>query len=292
MSNNSWKCKCGGGRLDSIIFKKRIKTIACNCGWEGRFIYGVSLTLAIFEMKRFFMLLLEIIAEWQVIRFAGGLRPVLLTLLDIIVGLPTAILAVRIIRNCCSLRSMTPCIHSEMIDKDIKSINENGCAEVISPVLIRIVVIAYVMTSTLIVTQALLAYLITRVMIDRISERIRFPVSSLSSINDKPNSMSKRKNVRCINSSINKLYHRDKIKSEEKGIKIKRLLSPINKYTLTKNTKSTKKYRKNKLYSSMSYNSSPIMEYTMEISDIARIKPTSHEEHRISRKRLLNKRIH
>ncbi|XP_043485391.1 uncharacterized protein LOC122513188, partial [Polistes fuscatus] len=281
MSNNSWKCKCG--RLDPIIFKKRIQTIACNCGWEGRFVYGVSLTLAIFEMKRFFMLLLEIIAEWQVIRFAGGLRPVLLTLLDIIVGLPTAILIVRIIRkykipqcnikpkkllkfllliittcvvlnivtlisigyhisvkketlvnlfnasmhfyanmasykyaidelqfvfqccghssytdwflfdwqmvdyaprdemiyetrisdeeyrnrgvpfSCCSLRSMTPCIHSEMMDKDIKSINENGCAEVISPVLIRIVVIAYVMTSTLIVTQALLAYLIARV---------------------------------------------------------------------------------------------------------------------------------
>lgn len=45
------------------------------------------------------MLLLEIIAEWQVIRFAGGLRPVVLTLLDIIVGLPTAMLAVRIIRK-------------------------------------------------------------------------------------------------------------------------------------------------------------------------------------------------
>ncbi|XP_014611022.1 PREDICTED: uncharacterized protein LOC106790553 [Polistes canadensis] len=38
-------------------------------------------------------------SEWQVIRFAGGLRPVLLTLLDIIVGLPTAILIVRIIRK-------------------------------------------------------------------------------------------------------------------------------------------------------------------------------------------------
>ncbi|XP_047369800.1 tetraspanin-6-like [Vespa velutina] len=281
MSKAPWNCDCG--RSDPIIFKKRKnERFACNCGWEGKFIYGVSLTLAIFEMKRFFMLLLEIIAEWQVIRFAGGLRPVILTLLDIIVGLPTAMLAVRIIRkykmprcskpkklfkcllfviticvllnimtlisigyhisvkqetlvnifnasmhlyinmasykyaidelqlvfqccghtsytdwflfdwqmadyasrdemiydnrisdeefrdrgvpfSCCSLRSMTPCVHAEMMDKDIKSINENGCAEVISPVIIRIVVIAYVMTTTLIVTQALLAFLIARV---------------------------------------------------------------------------------------------------------------------------------
>lgn len=65
--------------------------------------------------------------------------------------------------SCCSLRSMTPCVHAEMMDKDIKSINENGCAEVISPVIIRIVVIAYVMTTTLIVTQALLAFLSARV---------------------------------------------------------------------------------------------------------------------------------
>ncbi|KAK2580308.1 hypothetical protein KPH14_012547 [Odynerus spinipes] len=406
MSKNEWICDCD--RLDPIIFKK-VEAISCNCGWEVRFGYGVALTLAIFEVKRFFMLILEMIAEWQVIRFAGGLRPVVLTLLDVILGLPTAVLAIRVIRkykitqccsnskrilrclllvivtcvvlnivtltsigyhinvkqetlanlfnasmhlyvnvasykytideiqfvfqccghtsyadwflfdwqmvdyaprdemiyenrisdeefrdrgvpfSCCSIRSMTPCVHAEMMDKDVKSINANGCAEVISPVLIRIVVIAYVMTSTLIVTQALLAFLIAK-MIDRLSERMRFPVSSLSSMEGSTclfseTTRGKKKDGGNATSAICRLVSRDKkAKRNERGTKTKRL-------SLVKRNARGKKDRRDSSHSSPSRGGSPTTKNAMEISEVARIKPSTHEEHRISRKRLLTKRI-
>lgn len=64
--------------------------------------------------------------------------------------------------SCCNLRAMVlPCVHTEMTDD--KTINVNGCVGVISPILLRIVVIAYVMTGTLIITQVLLGFLISRV---------------------------------------------------------------------------------------------------------------------------------
>lgn len=63
--------------------------------------------------------------------------------------------------SCCNLRVADPCMHLEMTDD--KTINVNGCAEVISPILLRIVIVAYIMTSTLIIIQVLLAFLITRV---------------------------------------------------------------------------------------------------------------------------------
>lgn len=63
--------------------------------------------------------------------------------------------------SCCNLRVTAPCIHMEMTDDE--TINVNGCAAVISPILLRIVIVAYVMTSTLIIIQVLLAFLITKV---------------------------------------------------------------------------------------------------------------------------------
>ncbi|XP_043581939.1 uncharacterized protein LOC122567470 isoform X1 [Bombus pyrosoma] len=93
-------------RRSNVVFKKNAR-IPCNCGWEVRFGYGVAVTLAIFEAKRFFMLILEIFAEWQIIRFAGGLRPVIFTLINVSLGLPTALITVRSIRSrkvprCCA----------------------------------------------------------------------------------------------------------------------------------------------------------------------------------------------
>lgn len=63
--------------------------------------------------------------------------------------------------SCCDLHAAPPCMHTEMTDD--KTINVNGCAEVIRPILLRIVVVAYIMTGTLIVIQTLLAFLIVRV---------------------------------------------------------------------------------------------------------------------------------
>jgi len=63
--------------------------------------------------------------------------------------------------SCCNLRAAAPCMHIEMTDD--KTINVNGCVEIISPILLRIVIVAYIMTITVIIIQVLLAFLITRV---------------------------------------------------------------------------------------------------------------------------------
>nr|XP_031833454.1 tetraspanin-6-like [Nomia melanderi] len=272
----------GSSRRSNVVFKRK-ERLPCNCGWEVRFGYGVAVTLAIFEAKRFFMLVLEIFAEWQIIRFAGGLRPVILTLVNVSMGLPTALITVRTIRarkvprccavarralrclliaiaicaimnaatlasigyhisvrretligifndsmrlyvsaasykyaideiqfifqccghtsyadwfrfdwqgvdyasreemavqnrisdeeyrdrgvpfSCCDLRAMAPCRHTEIQKDDVETINANGCAGVVSPVLLRIVIVAYVMTSTLVIIQIFLAFLLTKV---------------------------------------------------------------------------------------------------------------------------------
>lgn len=97
----------------------------------------------------------------------------------------------------------------------------------------------------------------------------------------------KRKNARCITSSIYKCLSRDKTRSGQKGIKIKRL-SPVKNVSSTRRRKSRQKL----LNSSASPCNSPIVECVLENSEVARIKPSTHEEHRISRKRLLTtKRI-
>ncbi|XP_043273336.1 uncharacterized protein [Venturia canescens] len=72
--------------------------IICNCDGELRLGYGVAVSLAIFEAKRFCLLALELFLEWQVIRFAGGYRPVVLTFVDISLGFPCALAAVFTIR--------------------------------------------------------------------------------------------------------------------------------------------------------------------------------------------------
>lgn len=41
----------------------------------------------------------------------------------------------------------------------------NGCVEVMSPVILRIVIVAYVMTSTLVIIQFFLAFLISKVIL-------------------------------------------------------------------------------------------------------------------------------
>ena len=66
--------------------------------------------------------------------------------------------------SCCNLRAMAPCEHTEILDHQIKTINTQGCAQVVSPVLLRIVIVAYVMTSTLVIIQVFLAFLMTKVL--------------------------------------------------------------------------------------------------------------------------------
>ncbi|GAB1868985.1 PRPH2 protein [Camponotus japonicus] len=75
------------------------KNTNCTCGWDVKFGYGVAFTLAVFEVKRLLVLALEIFAEWQVIRFAGGFQPVVLTLAEVALGLPCALITVRTIRR-------------------------------------------------------------------------------------------------------------------------------------------------------------------------------------------------
>ncbi|KAM0728836.1 hypothetical protein ACS0PU_005091 [Formica fusca] len=80
----------------SPIYRKNTN---CTCGWDVRFSYGVAYTLAVFEAKRLLVIALEIFAEWQVIQFAGGFQPVALILAGVTLGLPCAIITVRTIRR-------------------------------------------------------------------------------------------------------------------------------------------------------------------------------------------------
>ncbi|XP_067205175.1 uncharacterized protein [Linepithema humile] len=337
------------------IYRKRIN---CTCGWEVKFGYGVAFTLAVFEAKRLFVLALEIFAEWQVIRLAGGLQPVALILAEVALGLPCALMTVRTIRrrkltsfpntkqvlkcllmmivvcaavntatlasigyhisvrretlvhvfnasmqlyvkaasykyaideiqfvlqccghtsytdwflfdwqrvdyasreemaeqskisdedyrdrgvpfSCCNLRAVAPCVHIEMTDD--KTINVNGCAEVISPILFRIVIVAYIMTSTLIIIQVLLAYLIAR-MVNRFMPQ-ETPYLQISLRDQNPNT--------CCHPLL--------IKSHIK--KNKKDKPPLSKYSCS------------------------IMNHENCTWDVAKIKPSVHEEHKISTKR-------
>lgn len=71
----------------------------CNCEWEIRFGYGVAVSLAILEAKRLFLLVLEMVIEWQVIKFVGGSQPVLLTFVDIAIGFPSALAIIHFFRK-------------------------------------------------------------------------------------------------------------------------------------------------------------------------------------------------
>ncbi|XP_034177886.2 uncharacterized protein LOC117603149 isoform X1 [Osmia lignaria lignaria] len=389
-------------------FKKNAR-VPCNCGWEVRFGYGVAVTLAIFEAKRFFMLILEIFAEWQIIRFAGGLRPVIFTLINVSLGLPTAMITVRSIRarkvprccaetrrtlrclliaiaicaimnaatlvsigyhisvrqeslidifnssmrlyasaasykyaideiqfifqccghssytdwflfdwqgvdyasreemavqnqisdeeyrdrgvpfSCCSLRAMVPCEHSD-IDTDIKTINTNGCAEVISPVLLRIVIVAYVMTTTLVIIQVFLGFLITKIIRKLICGTCRFyhfpkifaNESSSTSLDESSTETERRDSSSAPSNWEAKKKRKRPDKRCRKNMKRQR-----QKYVHAKN-KSNAKDDSN--YSSSPIESSPVNERCLQHSpaalEAARIKPSVHREHTIFTKGL------
>ncbi|CAL7949977.1 unnamed protein product [Xylocopa violacea] len=400
-------------RKSNVVLKKNAR-VPCNCGWEVRFGYGVAVTLAIFEAKRFFMLILEIFAEWQIIRFAGGLRPAILTLIDVSLGLPTALITVRSIRtrkvprccaetrrtlkclliviaicaimnattlvsigyhisvrqetlidifnssmhlyvsassykyaideiqflfqccghssyadwflfdwqgvdyaareemavqspisdeeyrdrsvpfSCCNLRAMTPCEHTEILEAELKTINTNGCAEVVSPVLLRIVIVAYVMTSTLVIIQVFLAFLITKMIRKLLCGTCRanhFPMTFVndstsasldgtSSETDRRDSSSSPSNWQ--SSCTKPTKKRDKRKRTDKRA------TPI-KYVCRK----SKHNAKDDSNSSSVCESSPEGKRTTPfcgIFDVARIRPSAHEEHTISKKRLCDDR--
>ncbi|CAK9814922.1 RDS/peripherin-like protein xRDS35 [Anthophora quadrimaculata] len=394
-------------RKSNAVYKKNAR-VPCNCGWEVRFGYGVAVTLAIFEAKRFFMLILEIFAEWQIIRFAGGLRPVIFTLINVSLGLPTALITVRSIRarkvprccaetrrtlkclliviaicaitnaatlvsigyhisvrqetlidifnssmhlyvtassykyaideiqfifqccghssyadwflfdwqgvdyasreemavqspisdeeyrdrsvpfSCCNLRAMSPCEHTEILEADMKTINTNGCAEIVSPVLLRIVIVAYVMTSTLVIIQVFLAFLITKIIRKLLCGTCRFyhmqrtfinestsaSLEATSSDTERRASSSSRSNWETRSTRTTK--RRDKRKRYDK-----RVSSTTTKYVRSKN----KGNAKDGYSSSSPFDSSPSCR-TRGICGAARIRPSVHEEHTISKKPL------
>ncbi|XP_018351312.1 PREDICTED: peripherin-2-like [Trachymyrmex septentrionalis] len=365
---------------NGLVYRKRVR---CTCEWKVKFGYGVAFTLAIFEAKRLLVIALEIFAEWQVIRIAGGFQPVALTLIDIALGLPCALIIVYAIRrrksnlysktrrvlkcllimiitciamntttlaligyhisvrqetlidifnasmhlytttashkfaideiqfvlqccghssytdwflfdwqkvdyasreemaqqnrisdenyrglgvpfSCCNLRATTPCMHLEMTDD--KTINVNGCVEIISPILLRIVIVAYVMTITLIIIQVLLAFLITRITRRCVPLRTSFPqicptvpftIINASSRTYVPRLLSLKKSVRRKKSSM---HH---CPSMTKDVFMKE-----NRKSKSSKSKVGCRY--------------PILNHGNHTWDVAKIKPSVHEEHKIS----------
>ncbi|KAG5321878.1 PRPH2 protein, partial [Pseudoatta argentina] len=365
----------------SLVYRKRVR---CTCERQVKFGYGVAFTLAVFEAKRLLVIVLEIFAEWQVIRIAGGFQPVALTLVDVALGLPCALIIVRALRrrksnlysktrrvlkcllimiitciamntttlaligyhvsvkqetlidifnvsmhlyttaashkyaideiqfvlqccghssytdwflfdwqkvdyasreemeqenrisdedyrglgvpfSCCNVHAMAPCMHLEMTDD--KTINVNGCVEIISPILLRIVIVAYVMTITLIVMQVLLAFLITRMIYRCVPLRTSFPqvtcpsapftIINTSSRTYVPRFFSLKKFVRHKKPSMHSC--------------------PL----MTKDVffKDNRKNRSSKSKIGCRYS---ILNHGNHTWDVAKIKPSVHEEHKIS----------
>ncbi|KOC59719.1 RDS/peripherin-like protein xRDS35 [Habropoda laboriosa] len=395
----------------NTVYKKNAR-VPCNCGWEVRFGYGVAVTLAIFEAKRFFMLILEIFAEWQIIRFAGGLRPVIFTLINVSLGLPTALITVRSIRarkvprccaetrrtlkclliviaicaitnaatlvsigyhinvrqdtlidifnssmhlyvtassykysideiqfifqccghssyadwflfdwqgvdyasreemavqrpisdeeyrdrsvpfSCCNLRAMSPCEHTEILEADVKTINTNGCAEIVSPVLLRIVIVAYVMTSTLVIIQVFLAFLITKIVRKLLCGTCRFYHLQPNFVNESTSASleatSSDTERRCSSSSPSNWETRPK-RTTKRRDKRKRADKQVpSTTTTTKYVRSKNKVNAKNDYSTSSPfdSSSPSSSRARAIFGAARIRPSAHEEHTITRKPL------
>ncbi|XP_076665975.1 uncharacterized protein LOC143367731 isoform X1 [Andrena cerasifolii] len=396
-------------RRSNVVFKRKAR-VPCNCGWELRFGYGVAVTLAIFEAKRFFMLILEIFAEWQIIRFAGGLRPVVFTLVNVSLGLPTAMITVRNIRSrkvprccaetkralkcllvvialcammnaatlasigyhisvgqesligifntsmqlyasaasykyaideiqfifqccghssyadwflfdwqgvdyasreemaiqspvsdegyrdrgvpfsCCNLRAMVPCEHTEILDHEIKTINTHGCAQVVSPVLLRIVIVAYVMTSTLVIIQVFLAFLMTKIIRRLLCGTCRLYHPRTSFADDSTSvslvgtsSETERRDTSSSPSDRGTTRRLKETKGHDArcGRKIRRGSSM--KHGRCKNKSSAE----DDCSSSSPVDTSPVSncpERARVAHDAARIRPSAHEEHTVSKK--------
>ncbi|XP_029176083.1 peripherin-2-like [Nylanderia fulva] len=365
------------------------KNPSCTCEWHVKFSYGVAFTLAVFEAKRLLVVALEIFAEWQVIRFAGGFQPIALTLAEMALGLPSALLTVRTIRrrnlpsfrlkaklmlrclliiiivctamntatlasigyhvsvrqktlvdvfntsmrlyvsvtsykyaideiqfvlqccghtsytdwfhfdwqrvdyasreemagqsrisdedyrylgvpfSCCNLRVVAPCMHMQITDD--KTINVNGCAEVISPILLRIVIVAYVMTSTLIIIQVLLIFLITRMVcrfvpLQTSSQQVRCTAVPFTIINTIPRTYVQRFSSVKKSTWRKRTMHRHPLSTNVVCIK--------------ENQKLRLPRRNCSILNSRNYNT----------WDVAKIKPSVHEEHKISVECFRNKR--
>ncbi|XP_050464370.1 uncharacterized protein LOC126858242 [Cataglyphis hispanica] len=170
--------------------------------------------------------------------------------------------------SCCNLRVVAPCMHMQIIDD--KTINVNGCAEIISPILFRIVIVAYVMTSTLIIIQVLLVFLITRmacrfVPLQTSSSQVRCTAAPFTTISTLPRTYVQR------------------FSSVEKSIWRKRMM---HRHPLSTNDVCIKENRKHRLPK----RSCSILNYkNCNTWDVAKIKPSVHEEHRISVESLRSK---
>nr|XP_033327848.1 uncharacterized protein LOC117221206 [Megalopta genalis]XP_033327849.1 uncharacterized protein LOC117221206 [Megalopta genalis] len=408
-------------KRSNVVFNRNERS-PCNCGWEVRFGYGVAVTLAIFEAKRFFMLILEIFAEWQIIRFAGGLQPVVFTLVNVSVGLPTALITVRSIRDrkvprccaetrrslkclliaiaicailnaatlvsigyhisvrqeslidifnnsmrlyvstasykyaideiqfifqccghtsyadwfqfdwqgvdyasreemaaqsrisdeeyrdrgvpfsCCDLRAMSPCEHTEIQGNDVKTINTNGCAQVMSPVLLRIVIVAYVMTSTLVIIQIFLAFLISKIIRRLLCGTCRLYQPPEAFANDSSSvsldSTSSETDGRYTSTSPSNVDRRTPLETKKKPDKSRK--RKIKRATPSSSSSSTRRVQaKNKAReeaeasSSATESSSPVNKPPSSgrtrgiILGAAKIRPSTHEEHTIRKKLIL-----
>ncbi|XP_048509020.1 uncharacterized protein LOC125500359 [Athalia rosae] len=85
-------CESLKRRLDRL--ENRDRVVRCDCGWEIETGYAVAVGLATLEAKRLFLIAIGIFVEWNVLRFSGGLVPLVLTVLSATLGVPAALGAV------------------------------------------------------------------------------------------------------------------------------------------------------------------------------------------------------
>ncbi|XP_046619783.1 uncharacterized protein LOC124304969 isoform X1 [Neodiprion virginianus] len=93
-------CLCNGlSKRLKPVEKPREAAASCECGWEVETGHAIAVGLGILEGKRLFLLAVGIFAEWNVIRFAGGLVPLILTVVSACLGGPAAFATVFAIQK-------------------------------------------------------------------------------------------------------------------------------------------------------------------------------------------------
>lgn len=71
----------------------------CNCDWESKIGQRIAVSLVLLEIKRFFLLALEMVIEFSVLQFSGAIKSVIFSFVDVALGVPCALAAISSIRK-------------------------------------------------------------------------------------------------------------------------------------------------------------------------------------------------
>ncbi|XP_051159090.1 RDS/peripherin-like protein xRDS35 isoform X1 [Leptopilina boulardi] len=98
MANNEL-CSCTENSPRNNQIFSQTPCIFCNCDWESKIGRRIAVSLVLLEIKRFFLLALEMMIELSVLQFSGAIKSIILSFVDVALGIPCALAAISSIRK-------------------------------------------------------------------------------------------------------------------------------------------------------------------------------------------------